>query len=63
MKYLPGPPNVALLRALWYLLDGIWGLLKGSWGVLVGFKIRNRNYGLACMSFAFRYLTLGVKHW
>ena len=33
--YLPTPPNVPLLRALWSLLDGIWGLLKGSWGVLV----------------------------
>ena len=32
---VPRPPNVPLLRALWYLLDGIWGLLKGSWGVLV----------------------------
>ena len=31
LKYLD-PPNVALLRALWSLLDGIWGLLKGSWG-------------------------------
>ena len=30
----PRPPNVPLLRALWYLLDGIWGLLNGSWGVL-----------------------------
>ena len=29
------PPSVALLRALWSLLDGIWGLLKGSWGALV----------------------------
>ena len=29
------PPNVALLRALWSLLDGNWGVLKGSWGVLV----------------------------
>ena len=27
-------PNVALLRALWSLLDGIWGSLQGSWGVL-----------------------------
>ena len=33
---LQRPPNVALLRALWSLLDGIWGSLKGSWGVLVG---------------------------
>ena len=33
--YLPGPPNVPLLKALWSLLDGIWGSLKGSWGVLV----------------------------
>ena len=33
--YLPRPPNVPLLRALWSLLDGIWGFLKGSWGVLV----------------------------
>ena len=33
--YVPRPPNVPLLRALWSLLDGIWGLLKGSWGVLV----------------------------
>ena len=32
---LPRPPNVALFRALWSLLDGIWGFLKGSWGVLV----------------------------
>ena len=32
---VPGPPNVALLRALWSLLDGIWGVLKGSWGALV----------------------------
>ena len=30
----PRLPNVPLLRALWYLLDGIWGSLKGSWGVL-----------------------------
>ena len=30
----PRPPNVALLRALWSLLDGIWGVLKGSWGVM-----------------------------
>ena len=29
-----GPPNVALLRALWPLVDGIWAVLKGSWGVL-----------------------------
>ena len=30
----PRPPNVALLRALWSLLDGIWGLLRvvgGCW--------------------------------
>ena len=33
-EYTPAPPNVALLRALWSLLDGIWGVLKGSWGVL-----------------------------
>ena len=33
--YIPTPPNVPLLRALWSLLDGIWGVLKGSWGVLV----------------------------
>ena len=32
---VPRPPNVPLLRALWYLLLGIWGILKGSWGVLV----------------------------
>ena len=32
---VPAPPNVALLRAVWSLLDGIWGVLKGSWGVLV----------------------------
>ena len=38
-KDLPRPPNVALLRALSYLLDGIWGLLKGNWGVLVQAKI------------------------
>ena len=30
----PRPPNVPLLRALWYLLDGMWGLLTGSCGVL-----------------------------
>ena len=35
-RYLPRPPNGALLRAIWSLLDGIWGLLKGSWGVPVG---------------------------
>ena len=29
-------PNVALLMALWSLLDGIWGILKRSWGVPVG---------------------------
>ena len=33
-RYWPRPPNVALLRALWCLLDGIWGVLKGSWRVL-----------------------------
>ena len=33
--WLPRLPNVALLRALWSLLDGIWGVLKGSWGVLL----------------------------
>ena len=33
--YVPAPPNVPLLRALWSLLDGMWGVLKGSWGVLV----------------------------
>ena len=32
-------PNVALLRALWSVLDGIWGVLKGSWGVLVWFRV------------------------
>ena len=32
---IPRPPNVPLLRALWYLLVGIWGILKGSWVVLV----------------------------
>ena len=32
---LPRPPDVPLLRALWYLLDDLWGLLKGGWGVLV----------------------------
>ena len=37
---LPRPPNAALLRALWSLLDGIWGVLKGSWGVLVLGRIR-----------------------
>ena len=31
--YIPRPPNVALLRALWSLLVGIWDLLKGSWGM------------------------------
>ena len=30
----PRPPNVPLLTALWFLLDGIWGVLTGSWGVL-----------------------------
>ena len=35
VSYLPRPPNVPLLRGLWYPLDGIWGLLKGTWGVLV----------------------------
>ena len=30
----PRPPNVALLRALWSVLDGSWGVLKSSWGVL-----------------------------
>ena len=35
LQYLPRPPNVPLLRALWSLLDGIWGVLKGSWGLLV----------------------------
>ena len=29
---VPRPPNVALLGALWSLVDGIWGLFKGSWG-------------------------------
>ena len=33
--YLPSPPNVAPLRALWYLSDGIWGLLKASWRMLI----------------------------
>ena len=27
---LPAAPNVALLRALWSLLDGTWGILNGS---------------------------------
>ena len=31
---MPRPPNVALFRALWSLIDGIWGIFKGSWGVL-----------------------------
>ena len=31
----PRPPNVALMRDLWSLLDGIGGVLKGSWGVVV----------------------------
>ena len=35
LRGLLRPPNVALLRALWSLLDGIWGVLQGSWGVLV----------------------------
>ena len=30
----PAPPNIALLRALWSLLDGTWGILNSSWGVL-----------------------------
>ena len=41
---IPTPPNVPLLRALWYLLDGIWGLLKGSWGVLVVTSIRLKAF-------------------
>ena len=32
---IPTPPNVPLLSALGFLLDGIWGPLKGSLGVLV----------------------------
>ena len=35
----PGPPNVALLRALWSLLDCIWGLLKGSWDPFFGYLV------------------------
>ena len=29
-------PKLALLRALWSLLDGIWGSLKASWGGPLG---------------------------
>ena len=42
---LPRPPNVALLRALWSLLDGIWGVFKGSWGVLVVVLIMGASVG------------------
>ena len=31
---LSRPPNVALLRAFWSLLDGIWSVLKGTGAVL-----------------------------
>ena len=34
-SYVPKPPNIPPLRALWSVLDGIWAILKGSWGVLV----------------------------
>ena len=34
LQYIPRPPNVPLLRALWSLVDGICGVSKGSWGVL-----------------------------
>ena len=42
---LPGPPNVALLRALRSLFDGIWGVLKASWGLLVYYPIRYLDLG------------------
>ena len=44
--YHPTPPNVALLRALWSLLDGISGILKGGWGVLddVGVEAKLGSY-------------------
>ena len=32
LNYVPTPPNVPLLRALWPLFDGIWGILKVSLG-------------------------------
>ena len=42
------PPSVALLRALWSLLDVIWGSLKGSLGGAgIGslfFHVAIRNY-------------------
>ena len=28
--YIPRPPHVPLLKALWSPLDGIWGVLKGN---------------------------------
>ena len=43
--YTPRPPDVALLLALWFQLDGIWDLLKGSRGVLVYQIIWFPDYG------------------
>ena len=39
----PRHPKVALLRALWSLLDGSWGVLKGSWTVLPYPKIESAS--------------------
>ena len=30
--FLPRPPNLPLLRALWSPLNGTWGFLQRSWG-------------------------------
>ena len=42
--YISAPPNVALLMAVWSLLDGVWGILNGSWGVLAEANVDIDSY-------------------
>ena len=39
-SYVPRPPNVPLLKALWSLVDGIWGVLKGILGGAGSFGVQ-----------------------
>ena len=54
-EYMPRPPNVPLLRALWSLLDGIWGILKGSWGVLVHREVSKSQWPSISKYWGFYY--------